>query len=503
MRMALMCESGLVADRTARDSGNVPAVAPLPLVRGTGAEDVVVVSMGGRRRRRVKSRAGMPKLGVVIGGGGNGVVHVLADDDTVVCKELKRHSGDGPPRFIREVTVLQSIDHPGVIRVYDSNVATAARDDVLWFTMPRAEPFPDQASTFVPERVALLAQVASTLADLATAGIHHRDIKPSNLLMVNGQPVVADFGLVTTPDDVGDLTAQRPKLGSNFYIPSELINDPGTADGAPADVYSFGKTIWVVLSGRAHPPNQVDGAAALAVLLPGEPRLSEIDALLCAMTAEDPKRRPSMRAVANELEAWLPVGRSEVGREWPDLRAVIQSAKLQDQASDAKFAARKSETDAIRSALYRLVTRCEDTLKYLESQGAPVFRRAGAAAFQYDAGDLLDLVSGPAPHSESSDEPLQIRASVSSLIRGSERQPGLRHFVGVVKDSSDVEAVFVTGTAITYWGGRSVVLQAGARSALIGGPSELAVFGELASAMASRIESDVCFWREAITNPTV
>lgn len=442
----------------------------------------------------------MPRLGKVIARGGNGVVRVLADDDAVVCKELARTRGDGPPRFIREVTVLQAIDHPGVIKVLDSNVSTATRDEVLWFTMPRAKPFPDQATTTLPERVALLAQIASTLADLAAVGIHHRDIKPSNLLMLADRPLIADFGLVTTPEDVGDLTARRNKLGSNFYIPSELINDPAAAADEPADVYSLGKTIWVVLSGRSLPPNQVDGAAALAVLLPTEPRLSELDSLLRVMTAEDPSGRPLMAVVARELAAWTSAERGDRANDWPDVRAVIDSVMLHQNAAGAELVARKVEAEEVRSGVDRLASRCEEVLQFLEDQGAPVFRRDGPRAFQYDGGDLLDMVSKSSPILAGSDESPEIRRCLSSLVGHSEGQPGLRHFVGVVKSKGELEAVYVVGAAITYWGGPTEVLQAGVRSALIGGPGEAVVFDELSYAMRDRVESDVHAWREATIN---
>ncbi len=457
--------------------------------------------MATKRSGREMSRAGMPKLGAKIGGGGNGVVRALADVDSVVCKELTRNSKEGRARFTREVTILQAISHPGVIAVLDSNVATATRNDVLWFTMPRARPFPDATTTTLPERIALLAQVAATLADLAAAGIHHRDIKPSNLLYLAELPVVADFGLVTGPDDLGDLTVGRPKLGSNFYVPSELINEPSKAAGAPADVYSFGKTIWVVLSGKAFPPNQVGGAAALNVLLPNEQRLSEIDALLRVMTAEDPTDRPSMAAVAGDLAAWVSAERGGGPNVFPDLRGAIESAMIHVKAAGGDREARRAKTDDVRAAMFRLAARCEDTLRYLEDQGAPVFRRDGTQAFQYDGGDLLDIVNKPAVIQEDSNRSNEIRVCVSSLIQGTDGQPSLRHFVGIIGGESGVDATFVAGAAITYWGGPTVVLQAGARTTLIGGPGEAAIFDDLSFALADRVESDIHNWRDAIINP--
>lgn len=387
-----------------------------------------------------------------------------------------------------------------MIQVLASNVETAAQDELLWFTMPRAKPFPGPSTMTVPELVRLLALVASTLADLAAAGIHHRDIKPSNLLMLAESPVVADFGLVTTPGDVGDLTARRDKLGSNFYVPSELINDPASADSGPADVFSLGKTIWVVLTGEAYPPNQLDGVAALAGLLPTEPRISEVDSLLTAMTAEDPAARPSMAFVSRELSACVQSSNGGHGASWPHLSDLIESTLLHDHAATHELRNHEVQKAAIDGALGRLASRCEETLRILEGAGAPVHRTYGSHYFQYDGSDLLAIVQGPTPIASNSGESSEVRECHASVIRGSERQPCLRYFVGVIKRSGDLEGTFTTGCAITYWGGRTVVLHAGARSCLIGGPSETAAIEDLALAMGGRVESDLLAWREATIN---
>ena len=102
------------------------------------------------------------------------------------------------------------------------------KGELLWFSMPRATPLLERAMRLsVLDRVELLKRVASTLADLASEGIHHRDIKPGNLLVGSAGPLLADFGLVSSPGDLGDLTAHRDKLGSQFYIAPEMINSPG------------------------------------------------------------------------------------------------------------------------------------------------------------------------------------------------------------------------------------------------------------------------------------
>ncbi len=66
----------------------------------------------------------------------------------------------------------------------------------------------------------------------------HRDIKPSNVIFVNGVPKLADIGLVT---DVG---ASISYVGTEGFLPPE---GPGTA---AADIYSLGKVLYEISTGR-------------------------------------------------------------------------------------------------------------------------------------------------------------------------------------------------------------------------------------------------------------
>lgn len=74
-------------------------------------------------------------------------------------------------------------------------------------------------------------------------GITHRDIKPENVIFVNGQPKLADLGLVTEiclPDGGGTL------VGTPGYMPP-LPERPGTV---AADIYALGVVLYVISTGR-------------------------------------------------------------------------------------------------------------------------------------------------------------------------------------------------------------------------------------------------------------
>lgn len=80
--------------------------------------------------------------------------------------------------------------------------------------------------------------LSQAVAELHKHGLVHRDIKPSNIIFVNGVPKLADIGLVAPLNDA------RSYVGTEGFIPPE---GPGTAR---ADVYSLGKVLYEVSTGK-------------------------------------------------------------------------------------------------------------------------------------------------------------------------------------------------------------------------------------------------------------
>jgi serine/threonine protein kinase len=78
----------------------------------------------------------------------------------------------------------------------------------------------------------------------------HRDLKPENVLIVEGVPVISDFGLgkQLDPNITQGLTSANIGLGTLEYMAPEQVNDAANA-GTPADVYSLGKLLGEMLTG--------------------------------------------------------------------------------------------------------------------------------------------------------------------------------------------------------------------------------------------------------------
>ncbi|MFD0894601.1 SUMF1/EgtB/PvdO family nonheme iron enzyme [Luteolibacter ambystomatis] len=80
-------------------------------------------------------------------------------------------------------------------------------------------------------------RLSEALDHLHERGLAHRDVKPANVIFVNGKAKLADIGLVATRD-------QRTFVGTEGFVPPE---GPGSAQ---ADVYSLGKVLYEIATGK-------------------------------------------------------------------------------------------------------------------------------------------------------------------------------------------------------------------------------------------------------------
>ena len=196
-----------------------------------------------------------------LGSGGNGVVwRAISEDDTqeVALKVVKSKKPDAEPyrRFVREIKfLLQLGTYDGVLPVIDAYLPDPAGGDRPWLAMPIATPINDAlADASLDTVVEAVEVIATTLARLSSEhDLGHRDIKPGNLYALDGAWLIGDFGLIDIPD-LDDLTRSDRPLGPAHFTAYEIIQDPKNAPSGPADVYSLGKTLWVLATRLNWPP---------------------------------------------------------------------------------------------------------------------------------------------------------------------------------------------------------------------------------------------------------
>jgi hypothetical protein len=172
----------------------------------------------------------------------------------------------GAERFLREIRIIASLQHPNVVPLLDSGEA----DGILYYVMPYVEGaslrerLARSGELPVPEAVRLLTEVADALAAAHASGVVHRDIKPENVMLSGRHALVTDFGVAKALIDatgVGKVTTAGMALGTPSYMaPEQATADPQVDQRA--DIYALGVLAYEVLTGR--PP--FTGATAQQVL---------------------------------------------------------------------------------------------------------------------------------------------------------------------------------------------------------------------------------------------
>jgi serine/threonine protein kinase len=267
-----------------------------PMTRDASSEPV---ALGGYRLHRQ------------LGEGGMGVVHLGTDDvgREVAVKVLRAHIAHDPEaraRLAREVSTLRRVRHPLVADVLDADV-----DGEQPYVVTRFVPGPgldvvvrDHGPLDAGALLRLGRGLSSALAAIHAVAVVHRDLKPANVLMLDGDPVVIDFGIAHVADDVR-LTSVGLVMGTPGYLSPEVIDgDPVTR---ATDWWGWAATLAFAASGR--PPF---GRGPMDVVLDrvrrGASDLEGVDGrlrpLLRAALTVDPALRPGARDVLLALDRY-------------------------------------------------------------------------------------------------------------------------------------------------------------------------------------------------------
>ncbi|MBV9160280.1 MAG: protein kinase [Pseudonocardiales bacterium] len=298
-------------------------------------------------------RMGPWTLGKRLGYGGNATVWEATrenGDTPVALKVINVARVEREPyqRFVREIEFLREHESVvGLLPVIDAHLPESpTKTDQPWLAMPIATPIGDALEGRpLGDVVPAVASIADTLWRLQRDfGIAHRDIKPGNLYELGGEWLIGDFGLVALPD-TDSLTAVGRPLGPRHYTAYEMIRDPSTADPHPADVYSLGKTLWVLATDQRFPPegHQPVGMRGFEI---GDFRphahSDVLDREIDLMTRLHPEERPSKEQVARDLAAWQHLASEPVALDVSAARARLRE-KLALQIAEQDTRAQQKE----------------------------------------------------------------------------------------------------------------------------------------------------------------
>ncbi len=284
-------------------------------------------------KRSPGDKLGKWVLKELIGGGGNGYVWRVSSaagtGEDRALKVLKRTSETIFKRFTAEIEALKHAKGiAGIVPLLDEDLSYNPKAGPRWYVMPLAKPITNDLVGGDPVTIAeAFVPLARTLADLHALSIHHRDIKPGNILLYESRLCFSDFGLVKYPGRA-DVTPSKHELGPKFTMAPEMRRDAQAAAGAPADVYSFAKTLWIVLTGQHLAfDGQYSAASGLGIKqFHGDIFSGPLDQLLSECTDNNPAGRPTMDVVEHRLADWVQMMRdfhSRNIREWLGIQSQL------------------------------------------------------------------------------------------------------------------------------------------------------------------------------------
>ncbi len=241
-------------------------------------------------------------------------------------------------RFMAEIRTLAGLEHPGIAQLRTAfeyqNQFVMVMEYVEGTTLEKLA-----AQIRIPlDRVLDLAtQVLAALSYAHSRGVTHRDIKPANIMITShGLAKLMDFGIAKSTEDM-QLTRPGTTMGSVYYMSPEQVR--GEPVGPRSDLYSFGVTLYEMLTGRK--PFQADTSYSVLnaqLNQPPTPPLEfnpaipvELNNVVLRALAKSPDERfqtaeefrEALRALREApVAAALPVSRPQTAQQPPAATAV-------------------------------------------------------------------------------------------------------------------------------------------------------------------------------------
>ncbi len=294
-------ELALSAERYVSERETAPPNAPLR--RSTHAAPPPMT--GG-------SRIGAYRLESFLGGGGSGEVWRAVHEPTGRVVALKRLRGDlgtdakAFRRFLDEITALESIDDPNVVRILDCGNA----EGFPWYAMALVEGetlralLEREGALSLPTALTIAAATARGLAACHRVGVIHRDLSPSNILIAGSRALVADLGLLHRLPQPGESWSYKSTqmAGTILYMSPEQVSNRRLR--FESDLFALGAILYEMLAGRPafSGGSLVEIADRIAAanyrplrdVLPVIPR--EVENVVASLLARDPAARPASAA---------------------------------------------------------------------------------------------------------------------------------------------------------------------------------------------------------------
>jgi serine/threonine protein kinase len=219
-----------------------------------------------------KLSSGKYSVGKVLGQGGFGITYMGADTTLARPVAIKEFFPEGcqrngttvqptriPPsdfasmkqKFLEEARLLASLNHPGIVKVYDFFEANNTAYMVMEYLRGRslAKVVEERGGALgEQEAVGYILKVCEALDVVHKAGYLHRDLKPENIIVCeDGRVVLVDFGAAR--GYMAGKTGRMTVILTPGFAPLEQYAEQAQR-GAYTDIYALGATLYYLLTGQ-------------------------------------------------------------------------------------------------------------------------------------------------------------------------------------------------------------------------------------------------------------
>ncbi len=326
-----------------------------------------------------------------LGKGGMGVVmKAVRESDGVVAavKLIQEHEAKDAQyiaRFEREAAVLQGLQHPNILKVYDHG---RNEDGVFYIVMefvdgPSVGDVIHRYGRIPPaQAMRIILDTSKALKSAHGHNVIHRDIKPDNILLTqDGKVKLADFGLAKDTTDNARLTLTGQVMGTPAFMSPE--QGQGEKVDFRSDIYSLGVTLYYMLAGE----RPFSGSTPLEVVV------KQIQDDPPDLREKVPGLPPPLCALVETMMAKTPDDRQQDHQEVVD--AVVDIAKQEGWSlkagpgSEAGDAEGLTLDDANLGAMVRQAVEGEKTVDTVPADKAGKAEKLGTDEIVGDAGDAM------------------------------------------------------------------------------------------------------------------
>ncbi|MEZ0074365.1 protein kinase domain-containing protein [Planotetraspora sp. GP83] len=199
-------------------------------------------------------RIGPYRLLRQLGEGGMGVVHLGLDAEgrEVAVKVLHPHVASdlkARDRLTREVETMRRVRSKRVAEVLDADLAGAMPYIVTRYAPGRTleQTVLEDGPLAHRDVIRLARGLCEALVAIHAAAVVHRDLKPANVMLVDGEPLVIDFGIAHLVNATR-LTQTGMFVGTPGYLAPEIIRDSEITQAA--DVHALAATVFFAATGK-------------------------------------------------------------------------------------------------------------------------------------------------------------------------------------------------------------------------------------------------------------